>query len=211
MSFEEKNKLRAEEIEALAQATEILTSDDMGFLATGSKYLDLLAGAKATALLQVRDSSSQEGVHATARKVREFIRKEGSRLHSKSLSLLADTMAANPFGKIKKLIDDMITRLLEEANADAEHEGYCDKEMGESKITRNKLNEEIDQLKASIEDGKATIMQLTQEVATLEKEVSDLATATSEATELRVEEKAKNKATIEDTVAAQKATSAATA
>merc|ERR1711998_687435 len=62
--------------------------------------------------------------------------------------------------EIKKLIDDMITRLLEEANADAEKEGWCDTEMGKSKVTRDKLTEEIDGLDAAIVDGKATIMKL---------------------------------------------------
>merc|ERR1719313_790226 len=95
----------------------------------------------------------------------------------------------DPFAKIKKLIDDMITKLLEEANADAEREGFCDKEMGLNKITRDKLNEEIDQLSAAIEDSKATIMALTQEIADLEKEISELQEAMTEATDLREAEK----------------------
>jgi len=109
------------------------------------------------------------------------------------------------------LIDDMITKLLEEANADAEKEGWCDTEMGKSKVTRNKLSEEIDGLDAAIEDGKATIMKLTQEVADLSKEIEDLDAEMSEATELRTNEKAKNKHTIMDAKAAQRAVGQATA
>jgi len=181
-----------------------LTSDDMGLLAIGSKYPDL----KATSLAQLRESSSNQGVQ---RKIREFLRSEGARLHSKGLTLLAETMEANPFGKVKKLIDDMITRLLEEANADAEHEGYCDKEMGESKITRNKLNEEIDQLTAAVEDDKATIMTLTQEIALLEKENADLRAAMTEASSMKTAETAKNAATVKDAKAAGDAVGRATA
>jgi hypothetical protein len=109
------------------------------------------------------------------------------------------------------MIDDMITRLLEEANADAEKEGWCDTEMGKSKVTRNKLSEEIDGLDAAIEDGKGTIMKLTQELADLADEIKDLDTQQGEATALREEEKAKNDATIEDSQGAQKAVAAATA
>merc|ERR1719240_2536878 len=105
----------------------------------------------------------------------------------------------------------MITRLLEEANADAEKEGWCDTEMGKSKVTRNKLSEEIDGLDAAIEDGKGTIMKLTQELADLADEIKDLDGQQGEATELREEEKAKNEATIEDAQGAQKAVAAATA
>merc|ERR1719174_2754778 len=105
---------------------------------------------------------------------------------------------ATPFDKVKKLIDDMITRLIEEANEDATHEGFCDKEMGESKLTRNKLSEEIAALEAAVEDDKATIMMLSQEITTLEKEVSALESSMTTASQLRSEEQAKNKATIED-------------
>jgi len=83
--------------------------------------------------------------------------------------------------------------------------------MGKSKVTRNKLSEEIDGLDAAIEDGKATIMKLTQEVADLSKDIEDLDAEMTESTELRTKEKAKNKHTIMDAKAAQTAVSQATA
>lgn len=201
LSFDEKQKLRADEIEAIAKAIEILSDGDV---AAGQQHL--------SSLVQVESQSSflgkSEGIH---RRIREFLADEGKRLKSKNLGLLAEKIAADPFAKVKKLIDDMITRLIEEANADAEKEGWCDTEMGKSKVTRNKLSEEIDGLDAAIEDGKATIMKLTQEMADLAKEIEDLDEQMGEATNLRAEEKAKNKATIQDAVAAQRAVSAATA
>merc|ERR1740138_1824488 len=100
------------------------------------------------------------------------------------------------------MIDDMITRLLEEANDDAQHEGFCDQEVGKSKVTRAKLSEDIDALTASIEEGKSTIMSLTEEVATLTQEIAELDASRTEATKMRTAEKAKNKATVEDTAAA---------
>merc|ERR1719305_1109921 len=109
------------------------------------------------------------------------------------------------------MIDDMITRLLNEANEDAQHEGFCDKEIGKSKVTRNKLSEDIDSLEAAVEEGQATIMHLTEEIATLTKEVSEIDAAVIEATKMRQAEKAKNKVTLADSEAAQKAVTAATA
>merc|ERR1740123_2458168 len=105
----------------------------------------------------------------------------------------------------------MITRLLEEAEEDAKHEGFCDKEMGKSKITRNKLTEDIDGLDAAIEEGKATIQKLADDTATLTKEVEALVKSMTEASELRKNEKETNKITVEDAQAAQKAVAAATA
>jgi uncharacterized coiled-coil DUF342 family protein len=202
LSFDEKQKLRADEIEAIGKASEILAGDDvsgnaaehLGFAQTGSSFAQL--------------RSSSEGIN---RQVREFIASEGQRLHSKRLALLSEKLAADPFAKIRGLIDDMISKLLEEANADAEKEGWCDTEMGKSKVTRNKLSEEIDGLDAAIEDGKATIMKLTQEVADLTKDIEDLDAEMTESTDLRTSEKAKNKHTIMDAKAAQTAVSQATA
>merc|ERR1719460_1567078 len=109
------------------------------------------------------------------------------------------------------MIDSMITRLVKEANEDAQQEGWCDVEIGKSKVTRNKLSEDIDGLNAAVEDGKATIMALAEEIKTLTQEVADLDASVKEATKIRTEEKANNKVTVEDAEAAQKAVSAATA
>jgi hypothetical protein len=204
LSFQEKQKLRADEIEAIGKATEILSGDDVS--GNAAEHLGLVQTG--SSFVQFMSRSNNEGIH---RKIREFLLSESQRLHSKNLGLLAEKLAADPFAKVKKLIDDMITRLLEEANADAEKEGWCDTEMGKSKVTRNKLSEEIDGLDAAIEDGKATIMKLTQEVADLSKEIEDLDAEMSEATELRTNEKAKNKHTIMDAKAAQRAVGQATA
>jgi len=109
------------------------------------------------------------------------------------------------------MIDSMITRLLNEANEDASHEGFCDKEIGKSKVTRNKLSEDIDSLEASVDEGKATVMHLTEEISTLSQEVAELDAGMAEATKLRTAEKATNKVTLADSDAAQKAVAAATA
>jgi len=210
MSFEEKQKLRTEEIEAIAQAVKILGSEAAQ---GGEKHLSMAQSkVTATALAQFRgtneNSQESEGIR---RRIREFLESEGSRLHNSALSLLAQKIAADPFAKVKKMIDDMITRLLEEANEDASHEGFCDTEVGKSKVTRAKLSEDIDALTAAVEEGKSTIMMLTEEIATLSKEVAELEASVTEATKMRTAEKARNKATVEDTSAAEKAVTAAVA
>jgi len=58
--------------------------------------------------------------------------------------LASKLSTAGPFDKVKKLISDLITRLLEEANQESEQKGFCDKELGTNKITRTKLQDSID-------------------------------------------------------------------
>jgi len=205
-SFKEKQQLRAEEIEAIGKAIEILQSGAVSGAA--EKHLDFVQ--KASSLIQVASNgaSAMEGVR---HHIQDFLATEASRLRSRRLGLLAEKLAADPFAKVKKLIDDMITRLLEEANAEAEQKGFCDKELGMNKITRDKLTSEIDELDAAIEEGKALIIKLTEDIATLTKEVAEIDAAVAEATKLREEEKAKNTLTIEEAKAAQDAVQAATA
>eukprot|EP00746_Dinoflagellata_sp_MGD_P153615 gnl/MRDRNA2_/MRDRNA2_84343_c0_seq2.p1 gnl/MRDRNA2_/MRDRNA2_84343_c0~~gnl/MRDRNA2_/MRDRNA2_84343_c0_seq2.p1 ORF type:complete len:720 (-),score=259.46 gnl/MRDRNA2_/MRDRNA2_84343_c0_seq2:21-2180(-) len=205
-SFKEKQQLRAEEIEAIGKAIEILQSNAVSGAA--EKHLDLVQ--KFSSLIQV-SSNGAATMQGIRHHVQDFLAGEAGRLHSRRLGLLAEKLAADPFAKVKKLIDDMITRLLEEANADAEQKGFCDKELGTNKITRDKLTSEIDELDAAIEEGKAMIIKLTEDIATLTKEVAEIDAAVEEATRLREEEKAKNALTIEEAKAAQDAVQAATA
>merc|ERR1719329_933244 len=213
LSFEEKQRLRSDEIAALAKAIEILSGNSVS--GNAAKHLSLLQKTSFAQLRSVTHSvsdsktdSKSEGIH---RRIREFLAAEGKRLNSKAIGLLAEKIASDPFSKVRQMIDEMITRLLNEANADAEKEGWCDTEMGKSKTTRNKLSEEIDGPQSAIEDGKATVMKLTQEMADLSKDLDELEVNLGEATDLREAEKAKNKATIADSSAAQKAIAAATA
>jgi len=204
LSFAEKQKLRTEELAAIAKAIEILSSDEVS--GNAEKYLALTQSRKSTSLVQ--GGGRNQGIR---HQIHDFLAEEGRRKHSKGLQLLAEQISADPFAKVKKLIDDMITRLLEEAEEDAKHEGFCDKEMGKSKITRNKLTEDIDGLDAAIEEGKATIQELADDTATLAQEVEDLTKSMTEATDLRKSEKETNKVTVKDAQAAQKAVAAATA
>merc|ERR1719487_1185673 len=137
--------------------------------------------------------------------------KRAKKLHSKNLELLAQKLEADPFAKVKQMIEQMITRLLNEANEDAQHEGFCDKEMGQSKITRSKLTGDIDALTAAVDEGKAQILLLKQDSSKLTAEVAELDAAMIEATKLHNKEKAKNKETVEDAKQAIGAVQAATA
>lgn len=211
LSFQEKQQLRVEEIEALEKATEILKSPEVS--GNAEKHLALASWQRnGVSLLQTVEGASEQnqnlGVH---RRIRDFLASEGKRLNSQGLTLLAQKIMADPFAKVRKMIDDMITRLLEEANQDAKHEGFCDEELGKSKVTRTKLSADIDALSASIEDGKATVLALTQETAQLSQDVAALEQAMQEATELRGKEKATNAETVKDAQAAQTAVAAATA
>jgi hypothetical protein len=205
-SFNEKQQLRTEEIEAIGQAIKILKSPDVS--GSAEKHLPS-ALVQSSSFAQLRASQVPDSRAAAVK----FLRIAGRRLNSQALSMMAEKVSAtsDPFGKVKKMIDDMITRLLEETNQESEQKGFCDKELGTNTKTRNKLQMNIDGLNAKIDEGDAIITATTQRVAELSKELVDLRDAVSEATQIRSEEKAKNTQTVKDAQDALHAIEAATA
>jgi len=116
-SYDDKQQLRADEIEAIGKAIEIMSGDDVGSFIESAAA----AGQRMNSFAQLRSEAAAQGIRF---QVREFLTKESKRLNSRSLSLLADTLEADPFAKVKGLIGNMITKLTKEANEDAEHSGF---------------------------------------------------------------------------------------
>lgn len=208
MSFEEKQELRAGEITAIAQATKILQSPDV----SGNADKHLPASFEQDSFSALVQLSSKGEHDAIQKALVGFLSNEAARLNSKKIGLLAEKVkiTAGPFDKVKKMIEALIQNLLNEANEETQAKGFCDRELGLNEITRTKLQNSIDGLMATIDETEALITENNERVTTLTKEVAELQAAMQEATELRNAEKAKNKETVKDAVAAGKAVQAAT-
>merc|ERR1719401_2551108 len=94
------------------------------------------------------------------------------------------------FAKVKSLIQNMIEKLLKEAEADATEKAFCDKEMAETQQKQDDKEASIEKLSTQIDSMSAKSSKLKEEVAELEKELAALATAQAEMDKLRSEEKA---------------------
>merc|ERR1719331_1285375 len=92
--FESRQQLRTEELEAIAKAIEIMSSDDVS--GNADKHLPgLVQVKKAVSFMQVA-SSSTSPVQA---RVAEFLRQKGSAINSRVLSALSVRVAEDPFVK----------------------------------------------------------------------------------------------------------------
>jgi len=109
------------------------------------------------------------------------------------------------------MIKDLIVRLMEEANEEAEHKGWCDTELQANGQTRNEKTAQVATLTAEIDELTASIAKLGQEISDLTAAIAEIDAKNAEATKLRNEEHATNTQTIADAKAAQTAVSQATA
>jgi prefoldin subunit 5 len=195
--FEGRQELRAQEIEAIEKAIEIISSGAVA----GNADKHLPGFLQKTAFAQLRAGSTSP----TQLRAAQYLQDEATRLNSRVLSALAVRAEADPFAKVKKLIKDLIVRLMEEANEEAEHKGWCDTELSTNEQTRKEKTAAVELLHAEIDELEASITKLTEDITELTKAVADLDTAIAEATQLRNEEKAKNTETISDSQEAQTA------
>jgi len=195
--FESRQQLRAEEIVAIEKAIEIISSGAVS--GNANKHLPSLVQTSSFAQLRA-DLSTQ----AQAR-VAKFLQARANKLNSRVLSALAVRASDSPFDKVKKMIKDLIVRLMEEANEEAEHKGWCDTELSTNEQTRKEKTEAVETLHAEIDQLEASIAKLTEDISDLTKAVAELDAAMATATKLRQEEKAKNTETIADSEAAQTA------
>jgi hypothetical protein len=195
--YESRQQLRAEELEALAKACEILSSGAVA--GNADKYLPSFAQARSLAQLRSRSISPAQA-HAA-----QFLRDKAESLNSRVLSALATHAADDPMGKVKKLIKDLIVRLMNEANEEAQHKGWCDTELSTNEQTRKEKSEAVEALHAEIDELSASLSQLQDDISELSKSVADLDSDMAKATELRQEQKQTNLMTIKDSQDAQAA------
>jgi len=202
--YSARQKVRAGEIEAIKKAIEIMSSDD---LTGGTKHLPGLIQKKSTSLAQLRSSNKGD----PRDRVITFLMRKAGDMNSKMLMLMAQHAQNDPFKKVKKMIKDMIFKLQEEANEEAEHKGFCDTELSTNEQTRSTKSDLMESLKADIEEYTADIAKLAEDIAGLQEEMAEIDDAVSKATMERRVEKAKNMATIADAEAAETATASALA
>merc|ERR1719487_1133391 len=187
--FESRQELRQEELEAIDKAIEIVSSPELA----GAAEKNLVPGSSAFSF------ALRGGERAPVqRQVAAFLEARASRLDSRVLSMLALKVGENPFGKVKKMIDEMITKLIEQANEEATHKGWCDTEMGKNTQTRETKTDEINTLTAKADKLSSAITRVAQEIADLQAAITEIDAAVAKAVSVRAAETKKNKETVED-------------
>merc|ERR1719215_1279394 len=140
----------------------------------------------------------------------EFLQGRAQKLGSKYLALVATRAGEDPFAKIKSMIKDLIVKLMEEANAEADQHAFFQTELATNKQTREIKSEEVDELTAELESQNSLLEKLTTEITQLSDEVAEIKGQQNKATNIRMAEKKTNAATVADAKVAQAAVEKAT-
>eukprot|EP00929_Paragymnodinium_shiwhaense_P061167 TRINITY_DN3054_c0_g2_i1.p1 TRINITY_DN3054_c0_g2~~TRINITY_DN3054_c0_g2_i1.p1 ORF type:complete len:406 (+),score=182.05 TRINITY_DN3054_c0_g2_i1:118-1218(+) len=189
--FETETKSRGEELKALA---------------TAKKIIKEATGAAAASFVQLSSKRSLAGLPAV-----RIVRKLALAQQSSALSRLAarleaavqreaTTGGAEPFEKVKGMIQSMLEKLQAEAEADATQKAFCDKELKEANAKKEEESTQAEKLTTKRDQNTAASTKLKEEVVELQRQLAEEAKAQAEMDKIRTEEKAifdKNKAETE--------------
>jgi len=198
--FQAETKSRGEELQALAEAKKVLSEALPAAAQTYGAALDRAI------LLQISHSELASHADLIQFEAIRFIRDLARKQNSVDLAQLASRMSSvlrlrskagtNPLIKVKGLISYMIAKLEKDAMADMSHKGFCDKETSETKLKKDEKSSQIHKLSTEIASMNTQATKLKEDMAMIQKELSDLLASQSEMDKIRSEEKslyAKNK------------------
>jgi hypothetical protein len=181
--FEAETKSRAEELKALATAKKIIIE------ATSLTQTSFLQRTEVSTVMDLKNFEITRMLRDLSKKHHDpMLAQLASRINSEMR--YGGGSKADVFAKIKGLVQDMITKLEQEAEADATEKVFCDKELKETRDKKADKEAEIEKISAKIDKMASSSKQLKSEVATLQAELAELATSQATMDRIRSEEKA---------------------
>jgi len=212
--FRARQNLRGDELVAIQQASDIISGKSV--LGASDKHTRLLQlQSSATALLSLSSPLRRPDL----KKALDILQEAAAELQSSKLNMVVEQasslMQQEPSGavrtdasvitQIKNTMQQLLDKMNEQQQAEIKQKYYCDKEMGVNKLKRADNTEAVDSLDAEIDALSTSVTKLSEETAELSADITKIAGAMANATKLRLEEKATNKATVADAQDAQKA------
>jgi len=189
--WDQRSAMRADELKAVQQAIEILENK----VVSTSEVSERALIQKPVSFLQkaaVNEHSQAQVQEEHKNNAIELLATESRRLGSSALMAVVARASADPFAKIKNLLQSLVERLIKEATEEATKKGYCDTEQGKAKKDREYRLQDVMTLSAEIAQMEATEDELSQEMGDLKDRLGDLASTANETAAMRETEKAEN-------------------
>merc|ERR1719461_1846967 len=138
-------KSRKEELAAIAEATQIIKGSTSGAVSQTYSFLQ----QETKSQLKTRSDLARAEVVT-------LVKRLADKHHSAALAQLASRISAvlrfgtaggaDPFGKVKSLIADMISKLEKEAASEADEKAYCDEQMAKTEAKKADLEDDVAKL-----------------------------------------------------------------
>merc|ERR1712226_837314 len=194
--WEERQKTRQLEMEAVSKALAILSGDDAHDLFTRTFNPALLQ--EESLVQSVRREQAAQVLKAVA-----------SKHNNPKLATLAYKVRLDAFTRVKKAIDDMIAQLLKEKEDEIKHKDFCVDEFNTNQLQTEKKEREKQDLIAKIEDLEMTIQALAEAIETLKAEIAEMQVQLKRAGEDREKQNKEFQTTVADQRETQKLLQAA--
>jgi len=196
--WESRQKMRAEEIEAVSKALALLSSDEAHELFGRTFNPELLQRNAAEARQRQLQARASELLKGAALKVR-----------SPRLAAIAMHVRLDAFTKVKKAIGDMIARLQEQQKDEVKKRDFCVAEFHKNELqTQSKEDEKADTL-GRIEHLETTIGKLAADIKVIKAEIEEMQLQEEKAGKNRDHESTDFQQTVADQQATQKLLAAA--
>merc|ERR1719352_1594759 len=189
--WEERQKTRQLEMEAVSKALAVLSSDDAH---------DLFTKTFNPSFVQKEQSANSERRGKAMQLLKSVARKVGN----PRLATLAEQVQLDAFTRVKKAIDDMVAQLLKEKEDEIKHKDFCTDEFNTNELQTEKKTRAKEDVTAKISDLEMTIKQLKEALEALNSEISELQVQLKRAGEDREKQNKEFQMTIADQRATQK-------
>jgi len=159
--FEERSKVRQDEIVALSDVLDIITSDEAR---------DLFSRSVGTSFMQIDASSQSARTDKALRHLASTAKKTGN------WALLAFVSRArlDAFTKVKEALDKLMAELKTQQQEEVEKFDLCKKEIDQTEDDIKVAQNEKEDLEEKNKDLSNTLETLAEEIKTLKQEVADM-------------------------------------
>merc|ERR1719478_120120 len=121
----------------------------------------------------------------TRDKLAEYLKGLSKKFNSFALTQMVSSARADPFSKIKGLINDMVEKLVTEANEEANQKAFCDEEQAKARKQQSEKTMLYDKFTARLDEAASKKEVLSKAITELQAELAEIDKAQAEATKLR--------------------------